>query len=217
MSERGISKFFREVDVIPDIHTKSHKRSKSDTAVSSKIEIKTPLKCKMSQIPETTEQHIKEGEDLLDSNKSKRNIWKFPPPASDDQSLYDYIQCGNFSKDQSPLDIDNAHILLAEAIIYVPHDSVKIKESRDNITVSLPSFFNKLGSPIREKSAEHTILSMLNLLEDPHFIKAKDTFKLLKERGESSRNDQEADDNLTTALWYPPQKELLFNYYPKPT
>ena len=139
-----------------------------------------------------------------------RSVWKFPPPESEDQSLYDYIQSGKFTKEQSALDIDNAHIILAEAVIYAPQHQIKIKESQEQVHVVLPP-----SSPIREKSAEHTILSMLNLLEDPHFIKAVDTFKLLEERSGSGKD--QTNGLRSTPDWFPPSKQLVFDYHPKPT
>ena len=66
-----------------------------------------------------------------------------------------------------------------------------------------------------EKSAEHTILSMLNLLEDPHFIKAVDTFKLLEERSGSGKD--QTNGLRSTPDWFPPSKQLVFDYHPKPT
>ena len=169
-------------------YVKGHKRSQSDTAVPSKIQIKSAKRKTMSRIPEISE-HLSRTNETSSSSGSgsmsslNRSVWKFPPPESEDQSLYDYIQSGKFTKEQSALDIDNAHIILAEAVIYAPQHQIKIKESQEQVHVVLPP-----SSPIREKSAEHTILSMLNLLEDPHFIKAVDTFKLLEERSGSGKD-----------------------------
>ena len=196
-------------------YVKGHKRSQSDTAVPSKIQIKSAKRKTMSRIPEISE-HLSRTNETSSSSGSgsmsslNRSVWKFPPPESEDQSLYDYIQSGKFTKEQSALDIDNAHIILAEAVIYAPQHQIKIKESQEQVHVVLPP-----SSPIREKSAEHTILSMLNLLEDPHFIKAVDTFKLLEERSGSGKD--QTNGLRSTPDWFPPSKQLVFDYHPKPT
>ena len=237
MTENGISKYLDGGGDVPEqnwltdvaaskdmpdgkkAYVKGHKRSQSDTAVPSKIQIKS-AKRKMSRIPEISEQqqHLRTDQTSTSSSSGadsmsslNRSIWKFPPPESEDQSLYDYIQSGKFTKDQSALDIDNAHIILAEAVIYAPQHQIKIKESQEQVVdVVLPP-----SSPIREKSAEHTILSMLNLLEDPHFIKAVDTFKLLEERSGSGKD--QTNGLRSTPDWFPPSKQLVFDYHPKPT
>ena len=52
---------------------------------------------------------------------------------SDDQSWFDYIWSGKFSSQQTNLEKDNAHILLAETLIYSipqpPKSSVKVDHS----------------------------------------------------------------------------------------
>lgn len=227
MTENGISKYLDGGGDVPErrnwltdvaasskdtldgkkAHVKGHKRSQSDTAVPSKIQIKS------AKLPEISE-HLSRTDQTSSSSGSmsslNRSVWKFPPPESEDQSLYDYIQSGKFTKDQSALDIDNAHIILAEAVIYAPQHQIKIKESREQVDVVLPP-----SSPIREKSAEHTILSMLNLLVDPHFIKAVDTFKLLEERSGSGKDQTNGLPSYPE--WFPPSKQLVFDYHPKPT
>ena len=65
---------------------------------------------------------------------------------SDDQSWFDYIWSGKFSSQQTNLEKDNAHILLAETLIYSipqpPKSSVKIDHSypapESDIKVILP-------------------------------------------------------------------------------
>ena len=70
---------------------------------------------------------------------------------SDDQSWFDYIWSGKFSSQQTNLEKDNAHILLAETLIYSipqpPKSSVKVDhsypapESDIKVNLSLISIF----------------------------------------------------------------------------
>ena len=51
--------------------------------------------------------------------------WQYPSPDSEEQSWFDYIWSGKFTYQQSPLDRDNAHLILAETVIYCKHQPRK--------------------------------------------------------------------------------------------
>ena len=61
--------------------------------------------------------------------------WKYPPPDAPDQSWSDYVLSGNFSQFQTPLDVANAHLILAETAIY--YDTTKVKSSPYSVRFSL--------------------------------------------------------------------------------
>ena len=64
--------------------------------------------------------------------------WHLPRPESEEQTLASYIVSGSFSRHQAKLDRENAHIILAEAIIQSMN---KLNfEARNGITVSLINF-----------------------------------------------------------------------------
>ena len=64
--------------------------------------------------------------------------WHLPRPESEEQTLASYIGSGSFSRHQAQLDRENAHIILAEAIIQSMN---KLNfEARNGLTVSLNNF-----------------------------------------------------------------------------
>lgn len=71
--------------------------------------------------------------------------WHLPRPESEEQTLASYIGSGSFSRHQAQLDRENAHIILAEAIIQSMN---KLNfEARNGLTDSLPQPVPVIPSP----------------------------------------------------------------------
>ena len=89
---------------------KGHKRSVSDTAFL--------IQKDLYQVVEP--QNLTK---ILEEDQKVPN--QYPAPESEDQSWFDYIWSGKFSSQQTSLERDNAHILLAETLIYCKHQPRK--------------------------------------------------------------------------------------------
>ena len=115
--------------------------------------------------------------------------------------------------------MDNAHIYLAETVIFAPRKSKKNRnkqngngQPQDLQEVQLPP-----DSPIKIRSAEYTLLTILRLMDDPHEMLASDAIKLLKDLEPQALYEEfygEAVDNVV--IWSPPKEELVMTFHQKP-
>ena len=112
---------------------------------------------------------------------------------------------------------DNAHILLAETLIYsIPQPS----KSSEIINHSYPA----PECDIKVTSAEHMVLTLLSTFENPHELKASEALELLKNRGDPlaqmhSSNGDVADSiqqAKTSCIWNPPENKLILQMRPRP-
>lgn len=134
---------------------KGHKRSVSDTAVLLQKDL------------------------YLEIQPGSAPANAYPKPQSSHQSWFDYVQSGKFQQaQQTTLDKENAHLVLAETVIYCHHQTRK-----SPIKVDLPQKQEE-GLVKVNSSAEHLLLLLLSMFENPHAIKAYEALKLLRERGD---------------------------------
>ena len=174
--------------VPPTSGTPKHKRVVSDTTV---ILEKLNYPTDFGNVPE---------KELCPS-------WKYPAPDSLDQSWYDYVSSGKFSNYQRPLDVDNAHLILAETVIY--HKKCQMKPAQSQLI---------LPEKIKERSGEHLLLQLLASTDDPCSMTAWDALRLLKDRGDPhATNLFNETDYLPTrhnGSWRPPSDQINFTLPP---
>ena len=171
-------------------HRREHRRVVSDTTVIFEKDIYR--EAKLLNVPE-------------EENTVPQTVpsWKYPPPDAPDQSWRSYVLSGNFSQFQTPLDVANAHLILAETAIY--HDHTKVKLS------PIQQMF--LPEEIKKDSAEHLLLQLLSTAEDTC---AWEALKLLKDRGDQrAANLFEETRQIQDLCWAPPLKELNFTLPPR--
>lgn len=120
---------------------KSHKRSESDTiiqrrhaALTTRVDSLKELKVDTHSVqPRSFQSYEFESDNSWSEVVPPSSGWQFPKPESTDQSLYSYIISGHFSKHQAPLDQDNAHLILAEAVIFSSGSDISRTLSNQNI------------------------------------------------------------------------------------
>lgn len=200
LTELGVAKFLSKMSVREGENVKNssvpkyvhklkggHKRVASDTTVILEKNLYVP----------TPFPNVPEGE------ASSCSSWKYPPPDSLEQSWFDYIFSGKFSQFQRPLDVDNAHLILAETVIY--HNKCQIKNSP--LQLILPE-------KIKESSGEHLLLQLLSSTDDPYSLTAWDALRLLKDRGDPHAVDlfNETDylPQTDNYCWRPPSDKINF-------
>lgn len=145
----------------------------------------------------------------MEIHSSEQTKHAYPKPHSSEQSWFDYVQSGKFGQaQQTTLDAENAHLVLAETVIYCQHQPRK-----DPISLDLP----KEGL-VKVNTAEHLLLLLLSMFENPHAIKAYEALKLLKDRGDplAKRCFQSEKSIPFNPSWKPPPKDLIVKVPPKP-
>ena len=200
LTELGVAKFLSKMSVREGENVKNssvpkyvhklkggHKRVASDTTVILEKNLYVP----------TPFPNVPEGE------ASSCSSWKYPPPDSLEQSWFDYIFSGKFSQFQRPLDVDNAHLILAETVIY--HNKCQIKNSP--LQLILPE-------KIKESSGEHLLLQLLSSTDDPYSLTAWDALRLLKDRGDPHAvnlfNETDYLPQTDNYCWRPPSDKINF-------
>ncbi len=189
-------------------------------------------------------------------SRRKVDFWK--------KKIFIYLLKGNFGKHQSTLDQENAHMILAEAVTYaacnrvVPSTTTKAKDKAkevangDNSTdgnghgdktkgesttasrLARPKFTIPSNSPVKERSAEATVLEFLwTNCKDPHALKAVEVLKLVPGRveqepqdGDDASNnhvhlshngsDENAEKLRGTKNWAPVRPMLVLKIHEKP-
>ncbi len=176
---------------------KGHKRAVSDTAVLLQrdlYQVINPIQVPEVPAPEPPPTPVQP--DL-----------GYPSPDSDNQSWFDYVRSGKFVCPQkTTLDQENAHILLAETAIYCKHQPRK-----SPIKLQLPP-----EGVIKVMSAEHILLMLLSMFENPHAMKAYEALKLLRDRGDPLAKKFFQDGTVKAPAWTPPKKELILKTPSKP-
>jgi len=181
---------------------KGHKRSVSDTAFL--------IQKDLYQVVEP--QNLTK---ILEEDQKVPN--QYPAPDSEDQSWFDYIWSGKFNSQQTSLERDNAHILLAETLIYCKHQP---RKSPVKINHAYPA----PESDIKVSSAEHMLLTLLFKFENPHALKAYEALELLKDRGDPLAQGLSFDGDtknsvqcqIKTSTWIPPENKLILKIPQKP-
>ena len=146
--------------------------------------------------------------------------WHIPLP-SENQSLYNYLQSGSFSRHQARLDRENAHIILAEIIIQATAEQ---------------TFMKRLGTPSstcssdvvtrRDNSAEGVALALLDHFHDKHVTKACELNWMVSEQQAPQDllplpsgyvADPEINSNESsirgTYSWAPPRPQLILTCF----
>ena len=186
---------------------KGHKRAVSDTAVLLQKELYQIVE------PSSLTQELEEDRKVPN---------QYPAPDSDDQSWFDYIWSGKFSSHQTTLEKDNAHILLAETLIYCKHQP---RKSPVKVNPAFPDLVSG-DSEIKVTSAEHILLTLLSSFENPHALKAHEALQLLKVRGDPlaqsfNENGDTTDQSSqqikfkSATTWTPPDNSLILKMPPK--
>lgn len=197
LSEIGFAKELAKVSVQVRCET-----SLNDLT-QSKNERNLPAKYICKKAPHGHKRSVSDTAVILDKNLYVQ-VGEYPKPESNQQSWYDYIKSGSFkSTQQTPLDKDNAHILLAETVIYCKH-----QPRRSPVKVNVTP-----QGVIEAMSAEHILLMLLSMFENPHAIKADEALKLLRDRGDPSASNYK---DVQPKGWSPPTRKLIMEMHPKP-
>jgi hypothetical protein len=204
-----------------------------------------PILRQLSHLSEEGGQHSNAVDDPYDSlnRVQPTGAWRLPKPKSVDEPLYSYIQSQEFIRNQALIDQDLIHILLAEAAIYC---DITINRRKNNNGSTNQNEIERMiqsiriqaresrsvlppGSPIKEKSAEATLMKLLSTLNNPLGLTANDMIKTLQERGEpraelALEDEEPEEDDLQNATelrgtrtWAPPRPQLILQLHPRPT